>query len=124
MNITESQAWYNYVLLSILWGYDFMLLSHISIALELIAIGVGASLLVWSLRTKGAGIALAKALGIIIIVLASFDLLCTVYSTYLYRNFAYYHQGQPSATKPSDATCPMCAEMKKNQNKQEAGKMH
>lgn len=110
-----------------------MFLSHISIALELIAISIGAALLIWSLRSEGAGTVLAKSLGIVIITLATFDLLSTAYSTVLYNNFAYYRYssfmmpyGQqnsgisgynnPTEVKTS-ATCPMCAAMEKDHKK-------
>lgn len=58
-----------------------MLLTHISFALGLIALVVGVSLYLWSVRAEaGPGIALAKVVGIVVIVLAILELLCTLYS--------------------------------------------
>ncbi len=116
-----------------------MFLSHISFALELIAIAMGVSFLIWSLRTEGAGTSFAKAMGVIIIVLAVFDLLCTVYSTILYSHFAnprsfmmpygqsYYMMNNDMGMMPMmggaemhtpsampTPMCPMCALMMQN----------
>lgn len=114
-----------------------MFLSHIGFALELIAIAIGVSFLIWSLRNEGAGTVLAKVIGIVIVVLAVIDLLCTAYSSVLYGDFAYlrYSSMMPYMQQNSmmgggmgmmpmmgggmnniqgtmpNAMCPMCASM-------------
>ena len=58
-----------------------MMLSHISFFLGLIALVSGVSLYLWSVRAEaGAGVGLAKIVGIVVIVLAILGLLCTLYS--------------------------------------------
>lgn len=58
-----------------------MMLSHVSFFLGLIALVSGVSLYLWSVRAEaGAGVALAKIVGIVVIVLAILGLICTLYS--------------------------------------------
>lgn len=65
-----------------------MLLSHISFSLGLIALVAGACLFLWSVRAEaGSGIVFAKVVGMIVIVLAILELLCTVYSGLRMKNF-------------------------------------
>ena len=62
-----------------------MFFSHLTFALELIALAFGVSLFIWSLRHDGAGIVLGKIAGIIIISLAVLDILCSSYNAIRYQ---------------------------------------
>ncbi len=63
-----------------------MLAAHISFSLGLIALVIGLSLFLWSLRAEpGPGIALAKAVGIIVFILAILQLIFTIYSGIRYK---------------------------------------
>lgn len=65
-----------------------MMLSHISFALGLIALVSGVALYLWSVRAEaGAGITLAKIIGVIVIVLAILELACTLYSGLRWKHF-------------------------------------
>ncbi len=64
-----------------------MLVSHISFTLGLIALVAGVCLYLWSVRAEpGAGIGLAKVVGILVIILSVLSLIATVYSTIRMHN--------------------------------------
>jgi hypothetical protein len=56
-----------------------MLVFHIAVALNLIALAVSVGLIVWSMRAKGVGVMFAKIFGYIIGILAIISLLCSFY---------------------------------------------
>lgn len=56
-----------------------MFLLDLAFAMELIALGVGIALIVWSIRNDGAGVAVSKFFGYIISIASVFALLCTSY---------------------------------------------
>lgn len=65
-----------------------MLLSDISFSLGLIALVTGVCLYLWSVRAEpGAGIGLAKIVGVVVIVLAILELLCTLWSGFRMKHF-------------------------------------
>ena len=65
-----------------------MLLTHISFSLGLIALVAGVCLYLWSVRAEpGAGISLAKVVGVVVIILAILELLCTLWSGFRVRHF-------------------------------------
>lgn len=69
-------------------GGVVMLLSHISFSLGLIALVAGVCLYLWSVRAEpGAGIGLAKIVGVVVIVLAILELLCTLWSGFRMKHF-------------------------------------
>lgn len=91
-----------------------MLISHISFSLGLIALVAGVCLYLWSVRAEaGSGIALAKIIGIVVIVLSIVDLIATVYSGMRIRN-AYREVGHencqllaaPASTNANTAAQP------------------
>jgi uncharacterized membrane protein len=64
-----------------------MLLSHVSFALGLIALVAGVSLYLWSVRAEaGPGIGLAKVVGVIVIILAIIELICSAYSAIMLKH--------------------------------------
>ncbi len=78
-----------------------MLLLHIGFSLGLIALVAGASLYLWSVRAEaGAGIAFAKVIGIIVIILSIIDLLCTIYGGIRMRNFYHNMRNDKVVTTP------------------------
>jgi hypothetical protein len=65
-----------------------MLLSHISFSLGLIALVAGVCLYLWSVRAEpGAGLGLAKIVGIVVMVLAIIGLICTIWSGFRTKHF-------------------------------------
>src|ERR1700722_1605178 len=65
-----------------------MFLSHISFSLGLIALVTGVCLYLWSVRAEpGAGIGLAKIVGVAVIVLAILELLCTIWSGFRMKHY-------------------------------------
>lgn len=70
-----------------------MFLSQMSIALELIALGIGAGLIIWALQHKGHGHSLAKITGLIIMIVAFTDFGYTLYfatHSFKYRHYSLY----------------------------------
>ena len=65
------------------------MLAQISFAVELIAFSFGFSLIIWSMRTQGAGTMLAKIVGIIVVVLAVLDMVCTSYTSARYSTMMH-----------------------------------
>lgn len=64
-----------------------MLLAHVGFSIGLIALVAGVSLFLWSLRAEpGPGIVLGKSVGIIVIILAVLQLLCSVYAGIRYKD--------------------------------------
>lgn len=55
-------------------------LTDTAFAIELIALSLGAGLLIWALRNQGKGIVLGKVIGSLVLILSIFMLLCTTYS--------------------------------------------
>src|SRR5258708_3894396 len=81
-----------------------MLLLHISLSLGLIALVSGVSLYLWSVRAEaGAGIGLAKVIGIIVIILAILELLVTAYSGIAYGRFQHKMHQSPVVSNPTNA---------------------
>lgn len=76
-----------------------MMFSGIALALELIALGVGIGLLIWSMRNEGLGIKLAKIMGYIISILAFLALIFTI-SAAIFSSVNMMKDG-----------CPMCKMM-------------
>jgi len=69
-----------------------MVLYDLTFAVELIALGMGAMMLVWAYRTEGVGIAVAKVFGYIITIAAAVLLLCTgYYATYHWKQGYFKH---------------------------------
>lgn len=65
-----------------------MFLLHAAFFLGLIAITGGVSLYIWSVRTEGDGVGLAKVFGILVIIFSLLDILCLVY-----YGVKYWHEG-------------------------------
>ena len=83
-----------------------MLISHISFSLGLIALVAGASLYLWSVRAEaGPGIALAKIIGIIVIILAILELIGSVYSGATWRHHKQeWHEKKTEQTSTNGTT--------------------
>ncbi|GEM_PF-3808179 len=65
-----------------------MLFFHMSFAIGLIALVGGVSLYLWSVRAElGAGITLAKVVGLAVIILSILQLICTAYSSIRFSKF-------------------------------------
>lgn len=56
-----------------------MFMIDFTVAVELIALGIGAAFLVWAYRNNGKGIGTAKVFGYIITIVAALVLICTIY---------------------------------------------
>lgn len=84
-----------------------MMFSEIAIAVELIAIASGVSLLIWSMRNEGAGVKLAKFFGYLISILAILAILFTV-SAAIFRSYEMMIMMKNG--------CPMCQMMQQNMN--------
>jgi len=67
-----------------------MFLLDMAFAIELIALGMGISMLIWSFRNEGAGVTLAKVFGYIIAVAAILGALCTSYYGFSYLAKGYF----------------------------------
>lgn len=70
-----------------------MLLGDLTFSVELIAVGVGAALMIWGMRNEGKGVLLARCAGYFVGILATASLLTTSYMSFK------VHQMQ-SKTKP------------------------
>lgn len=68
-----------------------MFLMDLAFAVGLIAFGVGIAFLIWSYRSEGAGVALAKVAGYVITLLAVLGILCTTYYGTKYWREGYFH---------------------------------
>lgn len=87
-----------------------------SIALELIALGIGASFIIWSFQHKGHGHLFAKIIGLIIMIIAITDLSCTIYSTTLRKNFRHHAMmNKPMDNMMNNEAC-QCPMMNRNAN--------
>lgn len=66
-----------------------MFLLDIAFGVELLALGLGAAFLIWSLRNQGKGIVAAKCCGIIILFLSIGALICTSFygTTYWLKGY-------------------------------------
>lgn len=85
-----------------------MLIAHISFSLGLIALVAGVSLYLWSVRAEaGPGVALAKIFGVIVIILAILELICSVYSGVRWKHYKQeWHEKKieaPASTSDSSA---------------------
>ena len=67
-----------------------MFLLDLAFAMELIALGLGISMLIWAYRNEGAGVALGKVFGYVISILAVLALLCTSYYGTQYWKEGYF----------------------------------
>ncbi|HDV5709335.1 TPA: hypothetical protein RJD49_001002 [Legionella pneumophila] len=65
-----------------------MFLFHAAVTLGLIAFSLGVGLFIWGLRNQGAGIQLAKTLGILVAIIAVLSILCSGYYA-----IKYWHEG-------------------------------
>ncbi len=85
-----------------------MLISHISFSLGLIALVAGASLYLWSVRAEaGPGIALAKIIGIIVMVLSILELIGSVYSGATWRHHKQeWREKNTQQTSTNGSTSP------------------
>lgn len=63
-------------------GMKMMFFFHTVFSLELLTLCAGAALYIWSLRNHGAGILLAKILGLLVIVLSLISVICTSYTNF------------------------------------------
>ena len=68
-----------------------MFLGDGAVALGLIALIGGVSLLIWSLRNDGKGVGIAKTFGYIVIIISIFATLCTSYYITSYWAKGYFH---------------------------------
>lgn len=75
-----------------------MFLSHVSFALELIALVLGTSLFLWAQRNKGAGQGFAKGVGSVVIVLSILSMLCISYYSVKYWLEGYFNTPHPMMT--------------------------
>lgn len=76
-----------------------MMISGLTFAVGLIALASGISLIVWSMRNEGAGVAAAKTFGYIISIFSIFAISFTLYSS-MY--------GASEMKKMTKTCCPMC----------------
>lgn len=65
-----------------------MFLLHAAFFLGLIAVTGGVSLYIWSVRTEGDGVGLAKVFGVLVIIFSLLDILCLAY-----YGVKYWHEG-------------------------------
>ncbi|HAU2406566.1 TPA: hypothetical protein ACF6GT_002197 [Legionella pneumophila] len=79
-----------------------MMFSEIAFALELIALGIGIGLLIWSMRNEGLGVKMAKIIGYIISILAFLALIFTI-SAAIFRSIEMMNMMKNG--------CPMCKMM-------------
>lgn len=87
-----------------------MMFSEIAIAVELIAIASGVSLLIWSMRNEGAGVKLAKFFGYLISIFAILAILFTV-SAAIFRSYEMMSMMKNG--------CPMCKMMQEKPTMQQ-----
>jgi hypothetical protein len=59
-----------------------MMIFHLALSLELIALVLGVGLYVWSHQVQGNGTGLARVIGLIVVVISILGVLCTSYSGY------------------------------------------
>lgn len=57
-------------------------ITHTNLPLELIALAVGAALIIWAVQNKGDGSVLATFVGVIIFIFMSMSVVCTLYLGY------------------------------------------
>lgn len=86
-----------------------MMFSEIALAIELIALGIGISLLIWSLRNEGSGIRIGKIFGYIISGLTILLIIFTI-SAAIFRSFEMMHMMKNG--------CPMCQMMQEKSQMQ------
>lgn len=84
-----------------------MLISHISFSLGLIALVAGVSLYLWSVRAEaGPGIAFAKIIGIIVIILAILELICSAYSGLRWNHYKHEWREKKIESAPANTVNP------------------
>lgn len=76
-----------------------MFLSHISFALQLIALILGTLLFCWPQNNKGACQGFAKFIGSIVIVFAVLGMICNTYYTIKYWHAGYFNTPHPMMMK-------------------------
>lgn len=67
-----------------------MFLFHAAYSLGMIALTAGTALYVWSARNSGAGVGLAKLIGILVIIFSIGSTLCTSYYGIKYWSQGYF----------------------------------
>ena len=67
-----------------------MFLFHAAYSLGLIALTAGTALYIWSARNSGAGVGLAKLIGVIVIIFAIGSTLCAAYFGIQYWTQGYF----------------------------------
>lgn len=67
-----------------------MFLFHAAYSLGMIALTTGTALYIWSARNSGAGVGLAKLIGILVIIFSIGSTLCTVYYGIKYWSQGYF----------------------------------
>lgn len=67
-----------------------MFMFHAAMMLGLIAIALGVSLVVWSVRNEGQGITMASIFGYIIIIVAILGEICSAYYSINYWREGYF----------------------------------
>lgn len=76
-----------------------MFLFDIAFATELVALGVGIVILIWSYRAdKGGARGLGKVFGYFITIVAALTLISTFFHGYKYWNSGYFQKGGPQVT--------------------------
>lgn len=98
-----------------------MFLLDAAFAIELIALTVGAGLLIWSLRNQGSGRTLGKVIGFLVLVLSIFVLLCTSY-----YGLKYWAEGylEPSANISIKIRNKMTKKLDDEQNEEQKKNMY
>lgn len=67
-----------------------MFLFHVAYSLGMIAVSAGTALYVWSARNNGAGVGLAKLIGILVVIFSIVSTLCTSYYGVKYWQAGYF----------------------------------
>lgn len=82
-----------------------MFMFHAAMMLGLIAIALGVTLVVWSMRNEGQGIGMASIFGYIIIIVAILGEICNTYYSLNYWHQGYFqtpHDGMNMTSKQKD----------------------
>jgi NhaP-type Na+/H+ and K+/H+ antiporter len=89
---------------------------HLNFSLELIALGLGALILVWSKMPEKPGMSFARLIGYIIIILTILNMICTVTVAVKFWNSGYFYRLHPMMMQQEMMIpCPM---MQKRMNQQ------
>lgn len=101
-----------------------MFLLDLAFSIELIALGVGVSLLIWAYRNEGVGIAAAKVFGYIIAIAAVSVLLCTTYYGVSYWAAGYFKTPMSPMLMMKQQMMQHDQGMMREQQKQTPTKLH